>query len=235
MTASEETARFLRGLAHELRTPLGSILILTELLEDGPEPLSASQGDRVRKIGLAAADLKELVEQVSVYAKAADGRLAATPSAVDLEALVGELRQAFAERARARGLELAVEWRPEAPRSLATDREILRRALSRLLEHAVGATAEGRIELGVAREAGEAVLTVRDGGSPVAADERAALFEPFPPGVRIRRSSGGTALALPLAKALAGVLGGRLEARDAGGRGCLFTLSLPLTVAGDSG
>lgn len=230
MTPSHETTRFLRGLAHELRTPLGSILILTELLADGPEPLSEKQGDKVRKISLAAADLKELIEQVSAYAKAADGRLTALRSAVDLEALVGELREDHAERARVRGLELAVEWRAEAPRTLATDREILHRTLSHLLEHALGATAEGRVELGVGGDAAGVVFTVRDGGSAVAEEERDDLFEPFPPGARIRRSSGGTALTLPLAKALAGVLGGRLESAAAGERGCVFTLSLPVTV-----
>ena len=230
MTATQETARFLRGLAHELRTPLGSLLILTELLADGPEPLSEKQAEKVRKIGLAAADLKELVEQISAYAKASDGRLTTARSTVDLEALVDELRGTCAARARDRGLELAVTWRPEAPRSLDTDGEILRRILSHLLEHALGATAEGRVELEIAREENEVVFTVRDGGRAVAADERDALFEPFPPGARIRRSSGGTALSLPLAQALSGVLGGRLESRAAGDRGCAFTLSLPLAV-----
>lgn len=228
MTASHNTARFLRGLAHELRTPLGSILILTELLAEGAEPLTEKQGDKIRKIGLAAADLKKLVEQVSAYAKASDGRLTTSRSAVDLEALVGELRKTYAELARERGLELALEWQAGAPRTLSADREILRQTLSHLLEHAVGATARGRIELAVGGEADGVVFTVRDGGSPVAADGPDALFEPFPPGARIRRSSGGTALTLPLAKTLAGVLGGRLEARAAGDRGCTFTLFLPL-------
>lgn len=227
--ASQELASFLRGLAHELRTPLGSILILTELLADGPEELSPRQSEQVRKIGLAAAGLKELIEQVSTYAKAAGGRLSTVRTAVDPEALLDELRRAYGPRAREQGRDLVVERKTDVPRTLSTDREVLCQILGHLLDHALGDLSDQPIGLGVELGAADEVtFTVRGARVPQggASDD---LFEPFPPGAR--RSSGGTVLALPLARALSGVLGGRLRAAGDGA----LVLSLPLAAAAAAG
>ncbi len=222
-------ARFLRGLAHEVRTPLGSILMLTELLADGADELTEKQLGQVRKIRRAAADVSLLIDQVSSLAKVADGRLTASWGAVDLEEVVGELHGETAARAREKGLTFEVRWAPGAPKALSTDRLILRQVLEHLLKHALGATREGGITLTVAAGDGELALAVRDRGAAVPQGEREAFFEPFPAaGARTRRSAGGTALALPLAKALSNVLRGRLELESGDERGVTLTLLLPL-------
>lgn len=218
--APDDLGRFLRGLAHELRTPLGSILILTELLAEGPEALAPRQSDKVRKIGLAALGLKEIVEQVSTYAKCADGRLTALRRPVDWEELLDDLRRAFAPEALDQARELTLELEPGTPRAVITDREILRRVTGLLLEHALGGRSERPIRLAVRHAASEMLVTVRGGLDDDGGD---TLFEPFPPGPR---RAGGTALTLPLARALAGVLGGRLRAD-----GDALLLSLPLEPA----
>jgi signal transduction histidine kinase len=222
-------ARFLRGLAHEVRTPLGSILMLTELLADGPEGLSEKQQGQVRKIRQAAAEVSLLLDQVSTLAKVADGGLTASPSTVDLEELVGLLRDELASRDREKGRTVEVRWEQDVPKALSTDGLILRQVLVQLLEHALGATRDGAVSLVVARHGGEVVFAVRDQGAVVPEDRRDAIFEPFPPaGVRTRRSTGGTALALPLARELAGLLGGRLELESGSERGVTLTLLLPV-------
>lgn len=224
-------ARFLRGLAHEVRTPLGSILMLTELLADGPEALSEKQLGHVHKIRRAAVEVNHLLDQVSTLAKAVDGGLAAAPGTVDLEELVGELRSELATQAREKGLAFDVSWERDAPRTLTTDRPILRQVLVHLLEHALGATRDGGISLSVAPSGGGVAIAVRDHGQAVPEERREAFFEPFPPSaVRTRRSAGGTALALPLASALTGLLGGRLELESGRERGVTLTLRLPPRV-----
>lgn len=221
-------ARFLRGLAHEVRTPLGSILMLTELLTDGPDELSQKQLDQVRKIRRAAADVHLLLDQTTALAKAADGTLTASAAAVDLAELVEEVHGELGVRAQEKGLTFDVTWEPDAPRTLATDRLILRQVLVHLLEHALGATREGGISLTAAASDGGISLALRDGGAAVPDDRRDSFFEPFPAaGARTRRSTGGTALALPLARALAGLLGGRLELASGAEPGVTLTLFLP--------
>lgn len=222
-------ARFLRGLAHEVRTPLASILMLTELLADRPESLSDKQLDQVRKIRRAAADVNLLMDQVSTLAKAADGGLTASSNTVDLEELVGELQSELAAGAREGGAAIEVTWEADAPKELSTDRLILRQVLVHLLEHALGATREGGVTLTVASTGGELSIAVRDQGSAVPEEKGVALFEPFPSAaLRTRRSTGGTALALPLSSALAGLLGGRLELESGREGGVTMTLRVPI-------
>lgn len=222
-------ARFLRGLAHEVRTPLGSILMLTELMADGPERLSEKQQVQVRKIRQATAEVNLLLDQVSTLAKVADGGLTASTSTVDLQEVVGQLQDELAPRAREMGQTLEVHWEPHATATLSTDRMILRQVLVQLLEHALGATRDGAVSLIVARRGGGVSIAVRDQGAAVPEERREAFFEPFPPAaVRTRRSTGGTVLALPLASALAGLLGGRLELESGPEAGVTLTLLLPL-------
>jgi signal transduction histidine kinase len=230
----EAQARFLRGLTHELRTPLASMLILAELLADGPDALSPGQRDKIAKIRQAGAGMKELIEQVSTLAKIADGRMSAHPQRIDLHAVVSELHDELGARARGRGLSLELRWEPGLPQTLHTDREILRRVLACLLEHALATARDGEITLSVAR--GEhaspdtVAVAVSHTGPGIPADQRQAVFEPFPPD-RLGRPHQGGALTLPLAKRLSELLLGRLELSDSDGRGSTFTLSLPLEDA----
>ena len=64
-------------LVHELRTPLGSVLMLTELLGEG---LDAKGGEQTRKIRKATTDVLGLLAEVSELAKIEGGRLDVTTS-----------------------------------------------------------------------------------------------------------------------------------------------------------
>jgi two-component system CheB/CheR fusion protein len=87
--------------------------------------------------------------------------------------------------------------------------------------------------VGLRRAGNQAVLSVRDNGVGIAPEMRSRLFEPFIQAPQtLDRSRGGLGLGLTMVKGLAELHGGTVDVTSAGpGRGCEFTVRLPLTAA----
>lgn len=202
---------FLRGLTHELRTPVGSLLILADLVsESAADRLSPGELEKLGKIRRAGEDLKELLGDVSILAKAADGTLESVEGEVSLADLLAELEAELGEN-------LSVRLGPVLP-AVRTDRLLLRRVLESLLRYAVGA-AKGEVTLEAAEDDGAVVLHVR--GLPSLPEaERGRVFEPFAaPSLRV---AGVSVLKVPVAAALAKLIGARLTLN-----GDAFSVVLP--------
>ncbi len=213
-------AAFLRKIAHEMRTPLGSMLMLAELLADNA---AGRLGEReigyARKIQRAGSEIRRLLEAVLDLSRIETGAVTAHHAEVPVDELVKELWRVAGERS----IELDVALADDLPTTLATDRLQLERLLGHLLDHA--ARAGGPV--GVRLVAGGAFeIMASHGGAPIPEDQRATVFEPFQVGQR-----GAAALNLPIAKALAGLLEGQLELSSEGG-GDTFVLSLPIAHVG---
>lgn len=193
---------FLRGLTHELRTPVGSLLILADLVsESAADRLSPAELEKLGKIRRAGEDLKELLGDVSILAKAADGTLASVESEVNLADLVADLEAELGEAGA-----FSIRLGAELP-AVRTDRLLLRRVLEALLLYAVAAT-KSRVTLEAkAGDDGCVVLDVR--GLPSLPDaERSRVFEPF--GAPSLRLAGVSVLKVPVAAALVKLIGARL-------------------------
>jgi Osmosensitive K+ channel histidine kinase len=77
---SELKSRFLSYMSHEFRTPLGSILSMTRLLEEGMDgPLNDEQLKQVRFISAGAMELRDMVDDLLDLAKIEAGRISISP------------------------------------------------------------------------------------------------------------------------------------------------------------
>ncbi len=228
-------ARFLGGLTHELRTPLTSILMMSELLaENTSAHLDEREVRYARNVHEAASDLLELVEQAGEIGRIAAGRVRVAPSELALAELARHLGERLAPAGSGTGSAVAVELDPGAPASVRTDPQLLERIVAFLVESATKAAGGRPVRVLVGRPAGDGsgaaatTVVVSDSGPPVPEAERELLFEPFGvAGSRSSRRFGGTGLALPLARALAVLLGATLEVAEADGRPATV-LALPL-------
>jgi signal transduction histidine kinase len=227
---------FLSGLTHELRTPLNSVLMMSELLaetlaEAGRDAAGEREARYARNIHQAAEDLLELVNQAGELGRIEAGRLPVEARSLAVAELARRLEEAAAEDARAAEARLTVEVAAAAPERVTTDPEKLLRAAGLLVAAALHASRGGEVAVTLAAGGGEGSLELRvaDSGPPPDDAERASLFVPFGgAGPRTTRRFGGTGLGLPVAHALAQLLGGRLTAEPAGREGgCLFVLSIP--------
>ena len=223
----------LANASHELRSPLARMKMAVAMLEESP---AGPTRERLRaEIGVNIAELDALVEEV-LLASRLDSQ--ATQDRATADGPVDLITVAAEEAARV-GAEVQAST---ASLVVSGDERLLRRALRNLLENArrygvreadeVGASITLFAELIGQAHAGTAAraeLRVCDRGAGVPEALRERIFEPFfrLPGHAERE--GGVGLGLALVKQIAERHRGsvRCGARDDGGQGSCFVLSLP--------
>ena len=231
----EESARkddFLAALSHELRNPLAPIrsgLSVVERVEPGAEEARKAMAVIHRQVDHLVRIVDDLLDVTRIARNMV--RLQREP----LE-LGGHVRQAMDDHLHefeAQGIALEGHIDPE-PLWAEADGTRLLQVIGNLLANALKFTPRGgRAAVGLRRAGNQAVLSVRDNGVGIAPEMRSRLFEPFIQGPQtLDRSRGGLGLGLTMVKGLAELHGGTVDVTSAGpGRGCEFTVRLPLTAA----
>jgi len=220
------TRNFLMSVSHELRTPLTAIRgHVSALLDEGIVVDPESRHQSLEIVEAEAQRLERLVGDILDLAKLDARRFALLREEVDMRALCERAYAAFAEEARARGIEYDLELGEGAV--LVTDGDRVLQIVSNLLANAFRWTPEGgRVDLGLNARNGEVLVAVTDTGPGIEPDGVERIFRPFWSG-----DGGGTGLGLTIARELALALGGRLELDTKLGRGSRFVLALPVEAA----
>jgi len=223
---------FLATLAHELRNPLAPLRNSLSLLELAGPP-DARTAPIHQMMERQVNHLVRLVDDLLEMSRVSRGTFALRKEPVDVATVVRNAVETSEPLIRASGhrLELAL---PEPPLWLEGDPVRLAQILANLLNNAAKYTDDGgQISVHARRDAGSAVIAVRDNGVGIAADALPRMFAMFTRGARASaRSQGGLGIGLALARRLAEMHGGTVDAWSAGpGQGSEFTLRLPLADA----
>jgi signal transduction histidine kinase len=230
---SELKSRFLSYMSHEFRTPLGSILSMTRLLEDGMDgPLTDEQRRQVRFISASTSELREMVDDLLDLAKIEAGRITISPAWFDLMDLFSALRGMFRPLVEGDRLDLLFEDPPALP-MLYTDDKKLAQILRNFISNALKFTPNGQVVVSARMQGDDSVrFSVRDTGIGIPAELQSTLFEDFvqvdtPLQKRLR----GTGLGLSLCKRFAELLGGHVGVDSVVGEGSDFYVVLPYKLA----
>ncbi|TFW15456.1 GAF domain-containing protein, partial [Massilia arenosa] len=233
--ASRYKSEFLANMSHELRTPLNSSLILAKLLsENAPGNLNEEQVRFAQTIYSAGNDLLSLINDILDISKVEAGKLELDPEQLPLRRAVESLAMIFEPLAMQKQLEFRVEFEPQVPASLYTDRQRLEQILKNLLSNAIKFTDRGSIVLRVrAAPPGHVSFAVTDSGIGIRRDQQEIIFEAFRQADgSTARKYGGTGLGLSISRDLAHLLGGAITVESEEGRGSTFILTLPLDWSG---
>ncbi|MFF4894653.1 sensor histidine kinase [Micromonospora chersina] len=222
-TALTLQRRFVADASHELRTPLTVLHTRAQLLARRARSQPADRlTDQLDQLVADTRALGEVVEDLLVSAAAEDQPLPDTE--VDLAEVAREVVASMSAYARERRVELRVEAAGPAP--VRGARTALRRALTALVDNAVGhATDGGHVTVTVTRRDGRVAAAVADDGVGLDPAEADRLFERFAHGTAGagRRFGLGLALVQHVARAHRGTV----EVAGAPGRGATFTMLLP--------
>jgi len=227
LAATEATRRrLLTDLSHEMRTPIATIDVVLEGLDDGVLPADATTTATLRQ---QTARLARLASDIRDVSAAEEGRLALHPEPVPLADLLRAAAAAAAPAYQARGVRLEMGGVPDAV--VAADRTRMGQVLDNLLRNAVQHTPPGGlVEVTAERADGGVRVCVRDNGAGIAADELPHVFERFYRGDTARRhdQGAGTGVGLAIARAIVEAHGGTLTAASDGpGRGAEFVVAWP--------
>ena len=233
-------SEFIAGMSHELKTPLNSILVLSELLaENNGQRLSDKEVTYAQTIYMSGQALLRLVSDVLDIAKIEAGRMVLHDDMCDVRAFVDNLSQLVAPLALVNRNAFRARVSDAVPTHIRVDAQRLEQILRNLLANAFHFTHDGTVELLVdaLHDAPEApLLSVRvvDTGIGIPAGELAAIFEGFGQVHGDGRTpNAGTGLGLTLSQKFAEALGGRIHVASREGVGSTFELRMPLRVDGD--
>jgi two-component system, NarL family, capsular synthesis sensor histidine kinase RcsC len=234
-SASRAKSSFVATMSHEIRTPLNGILGHLELL--GRSQLEPSQRERLDRIRLSADTLLAIISDVLDFSRIEAGQLDIDPVPFELRSLIEQTALLYAPAAQRKGLKLYFAIEPALARGYVADAHRIRQVLNNLVSNAVKFTESGRIVLRVSRtsEAGEEATWLRfeiiDSGIGMTEPQLQQVFQPFSQAdASISRRFGGSGLGLTLCHQIAGLMGGRIEARSTPGVGSVFTFELPVVA-----
>jgi signal transduction histidine kinase len=222
--------RLIAAVSHDLRTPLASLRLLVDAVEDGVA--TGETRDRyLREMRTHVAALSVLIDDLFELSRLEAGEISWSMHQVELGELVSETVAALRAQAEERGVMVAAYASP----SLAAhaNAEKLQRVLFNLIVNAIRHTpADGSVVVRArpARDAdGLIEVEVVDDGEGVPADERERVFEPFYRGGEdgAARSSDGAGLGLAIARAIVEAHGGRIWLEPATPRGTRVRFTLP--------
>jgi two-component system phosphate regulon sensor histidine kinase PhoR len=214
---------FLATVSHELRTPLTSIVGYLDLLDELHDPVHMG-------IATELAVIQRNVDQLSTIIGSllagADHAPALVRGRVDMTAMVDGAVRAAAARAEERGL--ALHARVEPAVLVDGDAGRLVQVVDALLSNALAFTPSGRIDVVLAREGEDAVLSVVDTGVGLSEEDQRHAFDRFFRAQSARDGAvPGLGLGLSIADRTVAAHGGRLRIASRLGHGTRVVASVP--------
>ena len=221
---------FLASVSHELRNPLNQVSGFCQLLELGD--LDEAQRDDVRKIRVANSQLLALINDILDYQKIIMGGLTIEPEEVDVESLLGEVRDAMSVQANENNNQLYFEWDDDVGEIVA-DKQRLRQVLLNLVGNACKFTRDGSVSVLARRCEHEGnswiEIDVKDTGRGMTAEELGKLFRPFMKLASRQGNKSGTGLGLVISKGFCELMRGDIRVESEFGAGTTFTVRLPVS------
>ncbi len=221
---------FVASVSHELKTPVGGLLLLAEALhEAADDPVAARRF--AERMTHEAGRLSQLVRDLLDLSRLQGGEPLPAPTAVSVAGLTRNAVDRVRVTAERVGVEIAVGDCGEL--AVWGDERSLETALVNLLDNAINYSASGsRVAVGARAVTGDGVdgveISVADQGIGIGAEDLDRVFERFYRADPARsRRTGGTGLGLAIVKHVAENAGGRVSVWSHLGMGSTFTLHLP--------
>jgi signal transduction histidine kinase/CheY-like chemotaxis protein len=224
--AIEQRDQFLAMLGHELRNPLGAIVLASELARSGtPEQIDS----RLETIARQSNHLARLVDDLLDVARVTSGKVQLRREAVDIDDVIRTCIETLGERARNRGI--TIERAAASGLVVEGDTVRLEQVVSNLLANAIKYSPRDRTVAVSSVHAGEACeIHVRDQGIGIAPAMLPHVFELFAQAdSSLDRAEGGMGIGLTLVDRLVRLHGGEVRVASAGlGHGSEFVVRLPI-------
>lgn len=225
----ERQKRFSASAAHELKTPLATILVNLEVLElDGK-----TSPDRMEKVlTIVKANTERMIRLVEDLMRLTSDKDHEMEEEVELSEVFAITLYELSPLIRKKDLTVSIGNTPDI--SLTGSRVMLYRVMSNLLENAAKYNREhGSISIVTGRDDNGVTVKIEDTGIGIPEEALPHIFEPFYRVDQSRsRAVGGAGLGLPLVKDIVEKHGGEVTVKSAAGEGTTFILRFPASYRG---
>ena len=223
--AEKTQTEFISSVSHELRTPLTAISGWGETLlaDEGGDPESLRRGLSI--IVKESGRLTNMVEELLDFSKIADGRFTLHLEQVDLQAEFEDAVYTYREIFKQQGIQLEYRCDDMYDETITGDSERLKQVFCNVLDNAAKHGGSGRrIDARLVRRGNHYIITIRDYGHGIPAEDLPHVKEKFYKGSSKARGSG---IGLAVCDEIVEMHGGTLTLENAEGGGTLVTIRLP--------
>jgi signal transduction histidine kinase len=231
MEASRLKSQLLANLGHDLRSPLGAIIGYAEMLRDGSfGPMSENQEKASSEILDGANQLLSFINNLVGQAQLETGKVVLREYPFDVNEVIGPLLSTLNFHAHKKGLTLVEYIDPALPQKLAGDQFWLRQIVMNLVHNAVKFTEKGSVTVRFVKHGKDHwAIQVIDTGIGIPPEAQKRVFEAFEQVDSIENSKqSGFGLGLSIVAKLTSIMNGKIELESEAGKGCTFTVVLPL-------
>ena len=218
---------FVANVSHELKTPIGALLLLSEAVLGAKDDPAAVEKFATR-MQIESKRLTDLVQEIINLSRLQDSDPLSVPSELNVQDLVSEAIDQSQVGADNRKIEILTG--EIANGVVLGDRDQIIMAIQNLVENAVNYSPEGtKVTVSSVIEDGIVTISITDQGIGIPENEKDRIFERF---YRVdparSRQSGGTGLGLSIVKHVATKHGGEVSVWSVENVGSTFSLKLPL-------
>jgi two-component system, sensor histidine kinase len=223
--ADHAKTRFLAAASHDLRQPLQAAILLADLIAQKPEAAAPASGsaDGLRR---TLDDMKRLVDSLFDVSRLDSGAVRPEITTFPLQSLLDQITITYRRLAGIKGIALVVVPTDAVVRS---DRVLLARMLSNLIQNAVRYTHTGQVKIECQPAGDHLRIRIEDTGVGISQQDLSRIWQEFEQlhnPERDRRQ--GLGLGLSIVRRLATLLNHRVEVSSGPGQGSCFIVSVPL-------
>ena len=226
----------LSHLAHELKSPLNSIMGFSELLLRQQQKMTQGQDSSLNlklteKVISNSKQLLRLINDTLEISRHESGKMQLNLELVDPKSLIATVTEAFEPSAEQKELEIILDC-DRAPQKVQTDPLKLRQIVTNLVSNAIRYTESGTITIvcQANKDEGWSIMVI-DTGIGISPEAQAQIFEPyFRAAAKTNDSINSTGLGLAIVDKLVKLLQGKIELVSELAEGSTFTVALPTII-----
>lgn len=216
----KERAHYLASVMHQLRTPVSTLALQVELLDQQEQPPSSAAISKLRR---NVGRIQALVDGILRLERFQPWEVPVQPEEVRPAHLIDDIVHDHEREAARKGLRFEAHVNRSLQMTL--DPNLFLDALGNLVQNAIKYTTKGFVIVDAQEGPDSVLFCVRDSGPGIASERQRELFRQTQPG-----GTGGAGIGLQIAQHAATAQGGRVDVESEEGKGSTFSLRLPRVV-----
>ena len=220
---------FLNNISHEIRTPLNGILGFSSLIIQ-PEIEQEEKEGFLQYLNNSSDRLLKTIIDITDMSLIISGGIVVNITEVDCLSLIQDLNDSFIKRCTDNNLELIVNHLAHIQNiEFKTDRELLFKSLSHIIDNSIKFTSKGSITLGCDLQDDQLLITISDTGAGIDKNAQERIWEIFmQENNSNNRLKEGNGLGLSIAAGMIKLLGGKISLESEKQLGTSVFISLPV-------